>query len=56
MKVRLDYDNDGYTFSLEPEKEMEKCAVAYLAYRPTNQVKILITRLGVFMREEKKNG
>ena len=55
MKVRLDYDNDGHTFSLEPETEMEKCAIAYLADRPRNQVKILITRLGLFKREE-ENG
>ena len=54
MKVRLDYGDDGYTFSLEPETEMEKCAVDYLATRPKNQVNILITRLGLFKREEKK--
>ncbi len=54
MKVRLDYDsNAGWTISVEPDDEMEKCALEYLANRPKNQIKVLITRLGLFVREEK---
>ena len=51
MKVRLDYDID-WRISVEPETEMEKCALEYLANRPKEQVKVLITRLGLFSRED----
>ena len=52
MKVELYYD-EGYQFLIKPETETDKCAVEYLASRPMKQVTILITRLGIFRREEK---
>lgn len=56
MKVELDYDsNVHWTIYVEPETHMEECALDYLATRPKNQVKILITRLGLFSRGEKEN-
>ena len=54
MKVTLCYDDKGHQFGLEPETEMEQCALNYLATRPQNQVSILITRLGLFKRPDKK--
>jgi len=57
MKTWLDYDNN-WTIYLEPENRIEECAFEYLAGRPKNQVKILITRLGLFSRGEEnvRNG
>ncbi len=54
MKVRLDYDDHRWEISIEPETEVEKCALEYLAGRPRGQVIIRNTRLGVFTREEEK--
>ena len=55
MRVELAKDQDDrmfacWTISIEPESDMEQCAIEYLASRPTSQVKILITRLGLFER------
>lgn len=51
MKVELWDDDNGHEFHIEPETVVEKCALDYLAYRPTQTVRVTITRLGVFMRE-----
>ena len=51
MKVELYYDDHGWDSHLEPESEVEKCALDYLAGRPNKQVCITITRLGLFKRE-----
>jgi len=53
MKIDLYYDDHGWTFQIEPETEMEKCALDYLADRPKHQVTIRNTRLGLFVREAK---
>ena len=54
MKVDLDYQNETcWTIYIEPANEVDKCALAYLATVPKNHVKILITQLGLFKREEK---
>jgi len=53
VKVDLYYDDNGWQFGVEPETEMEKCALEQLASIPTEQVTILITRLGLFKREVK---
>ena len=59
MRAWLDYDSKKHwTIHIEPEREpdgeIEMCALEYLASRPENQVKILITRLGLFERKEVK--
>jgi len=54
MRVELGEWENGYEFSLEPETEVEKCALEHLATRPKDQVIIRNTRLGVFKREDKK--
>ena len=54
MKMELDYSEHNWVFSFEPENDMEQCALDFLATRPTDQVIILNTRLGLFKREEKK--
>lgn len=53
MKCELRYDEHGWEFAIEPETEMEKCALEYLASRPQSQVIVRNTRLGVFKREVK---
>ncbi len=52
MRVELSKNQDDWTISIEPEIDMEQCAIEYLASRPTSQVKILITRLGLFERNK----
>lgn len=53
MKCELRYDNHRYEFFIEPETKIEECALEYLASRPTNQVIVVNTRLGIFKREAK---
>lgn len=55
MRVELEYDEQGWQFAVEPETEIEKCALDFLATRPIVQVSVLITRLGLFKREDKND-
>lgn len=52
MKADLSYDDKGYEIHLEPTDEWEKCALEYLSGRPNDQIRITITRLGVFENKE----
>ena len=54
MRCELQYGDNDWEFSIEPETEVEKCALEYLADRPRAQVIIRNTRLGIFRREEKE--
>jgi len=52
MKFELYNTDVGYEIHFEPEGEVERCALDYLASRPKHTVFITNTRLGVFMRNE----
>ncbi len=55
MKVSLEFGQDGkWDFHIEPENEIERCALECLARRPEDQVVITITRLGTFYRKVEK--
>ena len=56
MKCELTECEHNWEFSLEPETEVEKLALEFLASRPKDQVVILNTRLGLFVRKEEKEG
>ena len=49
MKVGLE-ENEGYTFCIEPETAIDKCAIGYLSNRPCNQTRVFIPQLGYFFR------
>lgn len=53
MKCELVYDEHGWEFAIKPETEMEECALQYLATRPTDQVIVRSTPLGIFRRSGK---
>ena len=59
MKCELIYgeltkERVGWEFTIEPETELEECALSYLASRPQEQVIVRSTRLGIFKREVKE--
>ena len=48
MKAELRENDDGHEFHIEPETEIEGCALSYLATKPPHTIFITITKLGVF--------